>query len=176
MSDPAAGHVEANVQRIAELQAEQTGQTTAFEERLAALTGALARPPALIFAAAAVLAWIALNTLAPRLGWRAFDPPPFNLLEVLATVFALFTTLLILATQRREEELARRRSQLTLQLASLSEQKIAKVISMLEEQRRENPMMPDREDPEAEDMSQAADPRHVLNRIIQTQEQQEETG
>ena len=71
-------------------------------------------------------------------------------------------------TQRREEELARHRAQLTLHLVALSEQKIAKVIDLLEEQRRENPMLPTRDDREAQEMAQASDPDHVLNRIIET--------
>jgi uncharacterized membrane protein len=85
-----------------------------------------------------------------------------------ASVIALCTTLMILATQAREDEAARRRSQLTLQLASLSEQKIAKVISLLEEQRRDNPQLETRSDPQADAMSEPADPGHVLDRIEDT--------
>ena len=81
------------------------------------------------------------------------------------------TTLMILATQAREEEAARHRSQLTLQLASLSEQKIAKVIALLEEQRRESPQLASRPDREAEEMSKPADPSHVLDRIKDTHEE-----
>ena len=44
---------------------------------------------------------------------------------------------LILATQRREYQLAQLREQLTLELAILSEQKTAKVIQLLEESRRD---------------------------------------
>ena len=45
---------------------------------------------------------------------------------------------------------------LILELAILSEQKIAKVIQLLEELRRDNPNIHDRRDPEAETMSRAA--------------------
>ena len=45
---------------------------------------------------------------------------------------------LILATQRRENQLAQLREQLNLELAILSEQKTAKVIQLLEESRRDN--------------------------------------
>ena len=78
---------------------------------------------------------------------------------------------MILATQAREEEAARHRSQLTLQLASLSEQKIAKVIALLEEQRRDSPQLASRHDREAEEMSKPVDPGHVLERIKDTHEE-----
>jgi uncharacterized membrane protein len=72
---------------------------------------------------------------------------------------------LILATQRREDQLTQRREQLTLELAILSEQKTAKIIQLLEESRRDNPQMHDRHDPEAEAMAQPADPGSVLAAI-----------
>ena len=54
---------------------------------------------------------------------------------------------------------------LILELAILSEQKIAKVIQLLEESRRDNPNMLNRRDPEAETMGRAADTQSVLNAI-----------
>ncbi len=52
--------------------------------------------------------------------------------------------MLILTTQRRADELAQHREQLTLELAILSEQKTAKVIELLEEMRRDNPNLRNR--------------------------------
>jgi uncharacterized membrane protein len=56
---------------------------------------------------------------------------------------------------------------LILELAILSEQKIAKVIQLLGESRRDNPNLRDRSDPEAETMGQAADTRSVLDAITE---------
>ena len=128
----------------------------------------------LAVALSVIVLWLVANAAGPRLGWKAFDPAPFNLLELAATIAAFFTTLMILATQAREEEAARHRSQLTLQLASLSEQKIAKVIELLEEQRRDSPLMESRSDPEAEEMAKSADPRRVLERIRDTHEENDD--
>ncbi len=160
--------VETTVQRMAELHAQRVEAQTPMQRRVSQAPRWLSRPRALPIAAALVLAWIAVNSAGRVLGWKALDPAPFNLLELIATVVALLTTLMILATQAREEEAARHRSQLTLQLASLSEQKIAKVIALLEEQRRESTSLPDRANPEAEQMAQPADPAHVLERIKDT--------
>jgi uncharacterized membrane protein len=50
----------------------------------------------------------------------------------------------------------------------LSEQKIAKVIQLLEESRRDNPLVGNRLDSEAEPMAQPADPQSVLDAIKKT--------
>ena len=172
MVDPDAHDpVELTVRRMAEMHAEHHRSATPTQRWLARMTSRLSHPIALPLALAVVLLWMAANLAAPFLRLRPVDGAPFALLELVATVFALFTTLMIMGTQRREEEAARHRSQLTLQLASLTEQKIAKVIELLEEQRRENPQLSSRADPVAEEMAHSADPRHVLERIKDTHEE-----
>ena len=168
MSDDETDHVEANVQRMAELHAKHAGGVKGLQKAVIAITSGLGRSGTVTALVVLALAWCLYNLLASRFGLRAFDPLPFATLEFIATLFALFTTLLILATQRREEQLARHRAQLTLHLVALSEQKIAKVIDLLEEQRRDDPTLPTRDDREAEEMAQASDPGHVLDRIIET--------
>ena len=165
-----AHHVESGVQRMAELHAEYARDVTVVQRRLSMLAGALARPSSLVAGGVVTLAWIGGNLSAPALGRAPIDPPPFQMLQCAASVTALFIALLILGAQRKEEALGRRRAQLTLQLALLTEQKIAKVIGLMQEQRRENPMLPDSHDPEAEDMAQPADPGQVMDRIIETHE------
>lgn len=100
------------------------------------------------------IAWITGNYVARLIGWTALEEFPFPDLGFIATIAALLVTLLILTTQRHEEQLAETRAQLTLRIAMLSERKIAKVIELLEEQRRDNPLLPSREDREAADMAE----------------------
>ncbi len=171
MSDEPVDHVEANVQRMAELHAKHAGGVAFLQKLVIAITSRLGRASTVTVTVLLMLGWAGYNGVGPRFGLRPFDPAPFSLLSVISSVVALFTTLLILVTQRREEELARHRAQLTLHLVALSEQKIAKLIEMLEEQRRENPLLPTREDHQAKAMAQASDPDRVLNRIIETNEQ-----
>jgi uncharacterized membrane protein len=83
---------------------------------------------------------------------------------------------LILATQRREYQLAQLREQLTLELAILTEQKAAKLIQLLEESRRDNPLIADRIDQEAEAMAKPADPEAVLGAIKETHAEAEHFG
>ncbi len=81
----------------------------------------------------------------------------------MASVAALFVTVLILSTQRREDELADRREQLTLRLAILGAQKTAKIIALLEELRRDSSTLHNREDRQARAMSEASGPQSVLD-------------
>ena len=118
--------------------------------------------------------WISLNLLAAALGYRPIDPPPFPGLGLAVSLVSLYIVVLILATQRREYQLAQLREQLTLELAILSEQKTAKVIQLLEETRRDNPLIRNRVDQEAEAMAQPADPQSVLDAIKEIHDEAEQ--
>ena len=75
---------------------------------------------------------------------------------------------MILTAQRRDDELAELREQLTLELALLSEQKTAKMIELLEEFRRDTPLVENRKDDQADAMAQPADPQSVVEALRQT--------
>ena len=101
-------------------------------------------------------------------GGQPWDPPPFPWLSEAVSLVALYTTVLILATQRHDDLLAAHREQLTLELAILSEQKSAKIIQLLEEMRRDSPHLVNRTDHEAQAMSTPADPQSVLDALRET--------
>jgi uncharacterized membrane protein len=122
----------------------------------------------------AVVIWIGLNLILPRLGRPALDPAPFPLLSGVVSLLSLFMVVLVLATQRRADKLAQLREQLTLELAILSEQKAAKIIALLEESRRDNPMIHDRVDPQANAMAEPTDPHVVMEAIRETHAQAED--
>ena len=113
----------------------------------------------------ALLAWIAANLIAGWLGVRPFDPPPFSWLQSAASTGALLLAALILTTQRREDQLADHRAQLILELSILNDQKISKIIELLEEFRRDNPTILDRVDEQAIAMSTPSDTSAVLDAI-----------
>jgi uncharacterized membrane protein len=99
-----------------------------------------------------------------------FDPAPFAYLQGLISTAALFVTVLILTSQRHENRLAEHRAQLTLQLAMVGEQKIAKLIELVERQRFDNPQMVNRIDREAEAMAQPSDPAAILRAVHDSHE------
>jgi uncharacterized membrane protein len=78
---------------------------------------------------------------------------------------------LILSTQRRADQLASLRDQMTLELASVTERKVAKVIELLEELRRDSPELKDRIDHEARQMAERINPREMLTAIKDTHEE-----
>jgi uncharacterized membrane protein len=94
-----------------------------------------------------------------------FDLPLFQWSDQGLDVAGLLISTGVLVRQTRQENFAEQRSQLALQLNLLSEQKIAKIIALLEELRTDLPNVADRHDPEAEIMQEAADPIAVLETL-----------
>ncbi len=158
-------HIEDTIQAIAKLHADHrkdAGTLQLFVERLTAWIG---RPQFIAAMTIAVAAWVGGNLLAQASGRAPWDEPPFAWLQGALALLALYVTVLILTTQRREDQLAGYREQLTLELAILSEQKSAKIIALLEEMRRDSPTLKNRVDEEAAAMAVAADPQAVLDAI-----------
>jgi len=165
VTDDLSGHVEETVQHLVKLHEAHQRQASALQRLANRVTAALGRPRALALILLVVISWIVGNYAARRLGLTALEQFPFPDLEFFATIAALLVALLILSAQRHDQALADKRAQLTLQIAMLSERKIAKLIAMLDEQRRDNPLLPSHPDSEAEELAQPADPLSSLERI-----------
>ena len=161
-------HIEDTIRSIAELHAAHHRGATALERSAERMTRFLGRPRFIGLLTVLVGGWIVANLLVQRLGYRAFDPPPFAWLEVVVSLVSLYMVVLVLTTQRRDDQLAQHREQLTLELAILGEAKTAKIIELLEAMRRDSPHQTDRPDAEAAAMAAPADPQSVLDAIKQT--------
>jgi uncharacterized membrane protein len=163
--------VEATVQQLAELHDAHRRDAT-WAQRLAnRVTEALGRPGAMAIVLVLVIFWMIGNYVAERAGVHALEEAPFPELGLILTVVALLVALLILTTQRHEQALAEKRSQLTLQIAILSERKIAKLIGMLDDLRIALPSVPSHRDLEAEEMAISADPIATME-LIEAQAQE----
>jgi uncharacterized membrane protein len=154
-------HVEDTVQEIARLRAEHDRRATPLQRKVERFTARVF----VVVLTLLVVSWIGLNCVYLALGNKPIDPPPFFWMQGAVALAALYMTVFILATQRREDELANRHEQLTLELAMLSEQKAAKIISLLEELRQDHPEIQDRVDKEAAAMSSPADSRSILEAL-----------
>ncbi len=161
-------HIEETIRSIAELHAEHHRGATPIQRIVERLTAFVGRPRFIGLLTIASVLWISLNGVAPLFGLAPFDPPPFPWFDGAVSLAALYIALLILTTQRRQDQLAQHREQLTLELTILSEQKTAKIIQLLEEARRDNPNLRDRVDEEAAAMAIPADPQSVLDAIKET--------
>ena len=156
-------HIEMTVRSISELHARHDQHTSAVQRVLAGVTRVMGSPMFLGGLTAAAMLWIAGNLIAAATGRTPWDAPPFAWLTAAASVLALYTTVLILVTQRHEDRLANHREQLTLELAILSEQKSAKIIELLEKLRRDSPNLANHDDAEATAMASSSDTVTILN-------------
>jgi uncharacterized membrane protein len=161
-------HIEETIQSIARLRAEHDQSATPAQRAVDRVTALLGHPWFLGALTLGLVGWIGLNLITPALGLRTVDPPPFPWLAGAVSLISLYMVVLILGTQGREDQLARHRELLNLELAILSEQKTAKVIQLLEELRHDSPHIQDRVDEEAAVMAKPAHPQSVLDAIKET--------
>ncbi len=167
-------HIAETIKSITALHAEHHMKASIVERAVARVTARLASPRFIVILTVALAGWIGLNLTVIRLGHHTADPPPFSWLNIVLAIGSFYMVVLILATQRRDDELAQLREQVTLQLVLLAEQKLAKVIQLLEEARRDNPLMHDRVDGEAEAMARPADTESVIHSIKESHAEAEQ--
>ncbi|MBD2413859.1 DUF1003 domain-containing protein [Nostoc calcicola FACHB-389] len=98
-------------------------------------------------------------------GFLPFHLPSFSWSNQGLDAAALVISTGVLVRQTRQENFAEQRAQLMLQLNLLSEQKIAKIIALLEELRTDLPNVVNRHDYEAQLMQEPADPIAVLEAL-----------
>jgi len=163
--DSLPDHVSQQIDTIAALHARGESEVSVHQRTIEKVTAFLGRPLFLNLTIALVAVWVFLNLPAQRPHFIPFDPPPFSLLSWLVSTGGLLVTIVVLITQNRQARLAERRAQLDLQVNLLAEQKIAKVIALMEELRRDLPSVRNRYDPEAEAMSESADAHAVLDAL-----------
>jgi uncharacterized membrane protein len=126
------------------------------------VTESIGQPWALNAIVGVVMLWVVVNTLGSKAGLPVLDPPPFSWLQGVMSLSALLVTTMVLTTQNRQAKRAFQRGNLELQVNLVSEQKIAKLISLLEELRRDLPSVRDRVDPVADAMAEAVDAQAVV--------------
>lgn len=158
-------HIARNVETIGALHVHEEHRVDRHQRAIEALTAAVGRPSMLYTVLAVVALWTSYNALAPRLGAPRWDAPPFFWLQGVMATCGLLVATMVLITQNRQGRLAAMRSHLDLQVNLLAEQKIAKLIALVEELRRDLPDVRNRPDTEAEAMAAAADPEAVLHAL-----------
>ena len=165
-------HVEHSVRSIVGFHVAHARKASPLERAIERITAALGRPLFVAVITLFVCAWIGVNVYARAHNLRYFDAPPFSWLQDVMSLSALYVTALILTTQRRLDRLAEDRAQLTLQVALVNEQKTAKIIALLEELRSDHPEIANRQDLEADEMSQSTNPQTVLEALRESHDEQ----
>lgn len=165
-------HIQDAIDNIAAMHVSHHAEATPMERLTDRATATLGTPSSLLVIGLLALAWVALGFWLPA--W--FDPPPFHYLDLLISLVAILFAVVILASQRREDRLANRREQMVLQLAFLTEQKVSKMIDLMEELRRDLPDVHDRVDLEAIEMTGKPDHAAVLGEIQDRSQPPSPTG
>ncbi len=160
---PASERTVQGMETIASIRAQAERRIGKHQRVVEVITAALGRPRTLYVVVIIVLCWAWLNVAMPSfLGRAAIDPPPFFWLQGCVALLALLMTTLVLITENRQTRHAEERAHLDLQVNLLTEQKVAKLIALVEELRRDLPMVRNRVDPEAESMQHAVDGHAML--------------
>jgi len=161
-----SGHITDNIENIAAFQAREQEKLGDSQRRLGSVGDIVGRPGYLLSLLSLIVLWIAANGLGPRIGWMSpLDPPPFVWLQGFLTLAGVVTTTVVLIAQNRFARLDSQRGHLDLQLSLLTEQKVTKVIHLIEELRRDLPMVADRHDSEAVALQRHTDTAQVLSAL-----------
>jgi uncharacterized membrane protein len=163
--DSLSGHIDQNIESIVALRRREWETVSLSQRRVERLSRFIGRPAYLVALLTMVAAWVAYNSTAPAWGLKAFDAPPFELLDGIMSLIALITTTIVLIAQNRLAKLEQQHTHLALQVNLLTEQKVTKLIHLLEELRRDLPMVKDRHDAQATVLQEPADTAQVLSAI-----------
>ncbi len=160
--------IDHNIETIISLHMHAELKVSRHQRLLERLTALMGRPSAFYVVLILIVAWIFFNLLDPYLHLPVFDPVPFSWLQGLIGLIAMLMTILVLITQNRQARFAERRKHLDLQVNLVVEHKVSKLIALVEELRRDMPIVRDRYDQEAEAMSESVDPQAVFLALDET--------
>jgi uncharacterized membrane protein len=158
-------HISQNIESVVALRKQEWETVSPFQRRLESVRQFVSRPLYLVGILSLSGLWMLLNAGVTLLHRKAIDPPPFGWLELTLSFVALLTTTVVLIAQNRQTKLEQQRADLDLQVNLLTEQKVTKVIHLLEELRRDLPMVKDRHDPQAVVLQQEANTEQVASAL-----------
>lgn len=154
-----------NIESILAFYTREEKKVSGSQRIVESISGFAGRPIFLGSILLFVALWVLYNISALQFGWVEFDPGPFLWLQGVIGLGALLTTTVVLIKQNRLAKIEELRTHLDLQVNLLTEQKTTKLIQLIEELRRDLPMVKNRHDPEAEAMKQHTDPHQVLTAL-----------
>jgi uncharacterized membrane protein len=157
--------IEEDIDAMVELRMRAERNVDPHQRIIERVTQNIGRPRFLYCIILFVFAWVVINSFAGMFGITFRDTPPFSWLQGFISFSALIVTTVVLITQNRQDKLAEQRRHLDLQINLIVERKVSKVIELVEELRRDMPIVRDRFDPQAEAMQENVDPHEVLSSL-----------
>jgi uncharacterized membrane protein len=169
-SDAVPASISQNIEAIGDYYKREEQRIGPAQRLLERIGDAIGRPAFLGLVLIFVGLWISINLMPERFGMVAFDGPPFQALQTIVSLTALLITTIVLIGQNRLAKLEQRRGQMELQVNILTEQKTTTVIRLLEELRRDLPMVRDRHDPDAATLQQPTDAAQIMTALEKEQQ------
>lgn len=160
-----------NIETILEFYRSEEEKISGSQRLLERVGSVLGRPASIVVTLLFVAAWIGAQVA----GWFDFDPPPFFWLQGILGLSALLMAGVILIKQNRQSSIEAMHAHLDLQVNLLTEQKVSKLIELIEELRRDLPMVRDRRDEAAEALKEPADTREMLETLDEKRQQRKPT-
>jgi uncharacterized membrane protein len=166
--------LERNIETLIEARA-ASDRARSTEQRIAdAITGFAGSMP-FVYAHAAVLAfWLVANMRV--LPWiRPWDPYPFIMLAMVASVEAIFLSTFILVSQNRSAQVAEKRAQLDVQISLLTEHELTRLITVVD-RLAERAGVGQGERAQLRPLEQDVTPGEVLTKIERAEDEEKDEG
>jgi uncharacterized membrane protein len=156
--------IQKNVHALLKVRREEEERMGRFDRMADAITRFTGSLPFLLIHVALVVGWFVLNT-GYLLRLKPWDPYPFVMLAMAASVEAIFLSTFVLISQNRQAALADRRAELDLQIGLLTEHEVTRTIHMLHKLLEHHGIQAEWSD--LEDLKKEVAPDRVLVQIEQ---------
>jgi len=156
-----------NLELLASFYEREDARISGLQLLIERISSILGSPIFFACAIAFIVFWVLTNLWGSRAGWEHFDAPPFFWLQGIVSSSALLLTVAVLIRQNRMAQLAEHRAHLDLQINLLTEQKVTKVLQLVDELRGEFATLRGipSNDAEVAELSKPADPEAILHAI-----------
>jgi uncharacterized membrane protein len=169
-ADELSPSTKGNLDLLETFKQDEEAKISVAQQRIERISAFFGSPAYFAFAVLFILAWIGINTWGAQAGWHPNDAPPFLWLQGLVCFNALLLTVAVLIRQNRMAQVAEHRSHLDLQINLLSEQKVTKILQIVDELQRELSALRKRPDSEVAEMTKPADAHALMHAIKQKQD------
>jgi uncharacterized membrane protein len=157
-----------NLELLSRFQDGEEAQISGIQLAIERISGFFGSPAYFAFVVVFIALWVVVNTWGLRHGWH-LDAPPFPWLQGLVSSNALLLTVAVLIRQNRMAQVGEHRAHLDLQINLLTEQKVTKILQIIDELRRDRTAQRDRPDDEVTEMSKPADTHALMHAIKEKQ-------
>ena len=158
-----------NLELLSQFKDREEAQISGLQLAIERVSRFFGSPAYFGFAVLFIAMWIAVNVWGMNHGWRHVDTPPFFYLQGLVSCNALLLTVAVLIRQNRMAQVAEHRAHLDLQINLLTEQKVTKLLQILDAPRRDLATMHGGPDDEASELTKPADTHALMHAIKEKQ-------